>query len=142
MAWKVSPQYKKSVTEVERWSKNGEELVHRIGWRWATITVEEAPDLSDYDPETDEIEVYDEWSASLDSCDDGVWEDWEYPASWTSEDIEKFQELWDEEWHEAPLSLGWQEEDTQLWFTGPLEIEEIEATEDDEDGEATDEDAE
>ena len=42
------------------------------------------------------------------------------------EDIEKFQEAWEEEWHEAPTSMGWQEDDTELWFSGELEITEIE----------------
>lgn len=133
MAYRVSPQNKKCVTEVETWTKDGEMLVHRIGWRWASVLVDEEPDLSDYDPETDEIEVYDEWGASVEGCSDGVWEEWEYPENWSDEDKEKFQELWDEEWHEAPLNLGWHEEDSQLWFTGPLEIEEIESTDEDED---------
>lgn len=132
MPYRITTVEKKNVTEVERWSKDSEELVHRIGWRWATVITENEPDLSEYDPETDEIEVYDAWSSELDSCNDSCWEEWDYPESWSEEDREKFQELWSEEWHEAPLTLGWKEEDTQLWFSGPLEVEEFEVEEDDE----------
>jgi hypothetical protein len=126
MPYKVSPLNKKSVTEVEKWTKDGETLKHSIGWRWGTVIVQEKPDLSEYDPETETIDVYSDWDCELDSCDDGCWEEWEYPDSWTEEDIEKFQEAWEEEWHEAPTSMGWQEDDTELWFSGPLEITEIE----------------
>jgi hypothetical protein len=41
------------------------------------------------------------------------------------EDIEKFTELWDEEWHDAPLQMGFLEDDTVMWITGPLDIAEI-----------------
>ena len=132
MPYEISTTHKKCVTEVETWTKDGETLKHSIGWRWGSVTVDDEPDLSDYDPETDEIDVYGEWGAELISCDDGCWEDWEYPESWTEEDIEKFQEAWEEEWHQAPLDLGWREDDTALYFSGPLEVKEIEEEEDEE----------
>lgn len=129
MAYKVSPLNKKSVTEVETWTKDGEVLKHSIGWRWGSVIMDEKPDLSEYDPDNESIDVYSEWDCSLDSCDDGCWEEWEYPASWTDEDKEKFEEAWEEEWHEAPLNMGFEEGDTELWFTGELEITEIEDNE-------------
>lgn len=126
MRYRVGPLNKKSVTEVERWSKDGEELVHRIGWRWGYVLMDEKPDLSEYDPETQEIEVYSEWDCELDSCDDGCWEEWEYPESWTEEEQGDFHEAWDLQWHEAPTNMGFTEEDSELWFSGELEITEVE----------------
>lgn len=124
MIYKISPLNKKSVTEIETWTKDGETLRHSIGWRWGSVTMQEKPNLNDYDPNVG-IDVYSKWNCELDSCNDGCWEDWEYPDNWTEEDIEKFQESWEEEWHEAPLSLGWTEDDTELWFSGELEIKEL-----------------
>lgn len=126
MRYKVNPVNKKSVTEIERWTKDGETLTHSIGWRWGAVICNEAPDLSEYDPNSQQIEVYDEWDCELDSCEDGVWEDWEYPESWSEEEIEEFQEAWDEDWHDAPLNLGFEEQDGELWFSGLLEVEEVE----------------
>lgn len=126
MRYRVGPLNKKCVTEVERWSKDGEDLVHRIGWRWGYVLMNEKPDLSDYDPETEWINVYEDWDCELDSCDDGCWEEWEYPESWTEEEQEAFQEAWEEDWHDAPLNMGFTEEDTELWFEGEFEITEVE----------------
>ena len=56
--------------------------------------------------------------------DDGD-SDWEYPESWDDEDIEKFQEAWDSEWHEAPEQFGFREEDTTYWINGPIEVTEL-----------------
>jgi len=129
MAWKVSTIEKKSVTEVETWRNDaGEILKHIIGWRWGAWIVndDEKPDLSGYDEEEgmDPYSLGDD--VQLDSMDDGVYEDWEYPASWKKKDIRKFEKLWDEEWHEAPGMMGLQEDDTEYWVRGPLEVEELE----------------
>ena len=125
MRYRVGPLEKKSVTEIESWEKDGELIKHSIGWRWAYVIMNEKPDLSDYNPNTEEIDAY-EWDCELDSCDDSCWEEWEYPESWTDEDIKKFEEDWAENFHDAVLELGFNEQDTELWFTGPIEITEIE----------------
>ena len=125
MSFKISTQEKKNVTEVEVWTKDGETLKHSIGWRWGSVMVDEEPDLSDYDP-VNGIDVYYEWGADLIGYDDSCWEDWEYPESWTDEDKQKFIEAWEEEGLDAPLNLGWNESDTELYFYGPLDIEELE----------------
>lgn len=125
MPYKVSPLNKKSVTEIESWTKDGETIKHSIGWRWGAVIVQEKPDLDDYDPDAG-IDVYGELDCELDSCDDGCWEDWEYPESWTDDDISAFEEAWEEDWHDAPLNMGFEEGDTELWFSGELEITEVE----------------
>lgn len=123
MPWKISNAEKKNVTETETWIKGGETLKHQIGWRWGKWSADSEPDLSNYDEDEgcDPSEMFD---AEMHSTDDSCWEEWTYPASWTKKDIKKFEALWEEEWHDAPLQLGWQEDDTVHWVTGPLEIEE------------------
>lgn len=126
MRYRVSTLEKKSVTEVQRWTKGDEEIIYRIGWRWGAVIMDEKPDLSSYNQDTDQIDVYNDWSCELDSCDDGCWDEWEYPESWSEEEIEAFQEAWEEDYHDAPLAMGFDEGDSELWFSGPLEITEIE----------------
>ena len=131
MAWYISNAEKKNVTETESWTKDGEILKHQTGWRWGKWRSETEPDLSSYD-EDQGCDPCDMFDATMDSTDDGCWEDWTYPASWSDDDIEKFNELWEAEWHDAPLSMGFVEDDTILWVQGPLDIEEIAHSDDEE----------
>jgi len=131
MAWYISNAEKKNVTETETWTKDGETLTHETGWRWGKWRTETEPDLSKYD-EDQGCDPCDMFDAEMDSTDDGCWEEWTYPDSWSDEDIEKFEELWEEEWHDAPLSMGFVEDDTILWVRGPLDIEESEPSDDEE----------
>jgi len=130
MSWMISNLENKSVTETETWVKDGETIKHEIGWRWAKWRAEVRPDLSTYD-EVKGCDPYDEFAAELDTTDDSCWEEWYYPSSWGTKEIEAFEELWQDQWHDAPLVLGFSEEDTVRWVTGPLGIEEI--TDDEED---------
>jgi hypothetical protein len=127
MAWYISNLEKKNVTETETWTKDGETLTHETGWRWAKWRTETEPDLTNYD-EDEGCDPCDMFDAEMDSTDDGCWEEWTYPDSWTDEDIAEFEEKWDEEWHEAPLNMDFEQDDTILWVRGPLEIAEIDDT--------------
>ena len=127
MVWYISNAEKKNVTETESWTKDGEILKHQTGWRWGKWRSETEPDLSSYD-EDQGCDPCDMFDATMDSTDDGCWEEWTYPDSWTKKDIKKFDKLWEEEWHDAPLSLGFLEDDTVMWIRGPLEITEIDDT--------------
>jgi len=131
MAWYISNAEKKNVTETETWTKDGETLKHQTGWRWGKWRSETEPDLSSYD-EDQGCDPCDMWDAEMDSTDDGCWEEWTYPDSWTKKDIKKFDKLWEAEWHDAPLSMGFVEDDTILWVQGPLDIEEIADSDDEE----------
>jgi len=129
MAWYISNAEKKNVTETETWTKDGETLKHQTGWRWGKWRTETEPDLSKYD-EDQGCDPCDMFDAEMDSTDDGCWEEWTYPDSWTKKDIKKFDKLWEAEWHDAPLSMGFVEDDTILWVQGPLDIEEIDHSND------------
>lgn len=127
MAWKVSPAHKKSITEIEIWRNDkGEYLKHTTQWRWGSWIVRDdaKPKLEGYDPEKgmDPYSFGDE--VELEGMNDGDDYGFEYPASWKKKDIKKFEKLWEEEWHEAPITMGMQEDDTEYWVCGPLDIEE------------------
>ena len=40
--WKITPEWKKSITEVQEWTKSGEPgyITYEIGWRWGEFIVE------------------------------------------------------------------------------------------------------
>lgn len=132
MPWKITPEYKKNVTEIEIWKKDDQYLKRVHGWRWGEYTAYEEPDLSDYDPEVG-IDVN-----SLDGdqgdLDDGQYEEWEFPEGMTEEQQQELMDAWEEDWHEGISNLGWEEWETELWFRGPLLVEEI-ADDDDEESE-------
>lgn len=123
MRYRVSPLNKKSVVENEYWTKDGEVLKRSVVWRWGSVFVNEKPENQ---AEDEELNVYDEWDCELESCDDGCSEDWEYPESWSDEQIEAFQEAFQEEYYDAIEALGFKEDDTELWFIGELKITEVE----------------
>lgn len=125
MRYRISPLNKKSVVEVTKWKKGDEVLKYSVVWRWGSVFMDEKPDLTDVDADS-EINVYDEWDCELDSCDDGCSDDWDYPESWSDEDIEKFQDAFSEDFYEAPAAFGFEEDDTELWFIGELEVTEVE----------------
>lgn len=132
MAWKISNAEKKNVTEIEIWKKD-EQILQRIhGWRWGAYKACEEPDLSDYDPE-EGINVNDLDGEHL-GLDDGQYEEWVFPDGMTKKEQKKLLKAWAEDWHEGVTNLGWEEWDSELWFRGPLEIEEIadDVAEDDE----------
>jgi hypothetical protein len=123
--YRVSTLNKKSVTEVSIWIKDDKVIKQSIGWRWGAVFMEEEPDLSDYNEESSSIDVY-ALGAELDSCDDGCWEDWEYDESLSPEEVEEIESAYEENFIEGLEDLGWSMEDTELWFSGPLEVVKVE----------------
>lgn len=126
MAWKISTKYKKSIEEVETFTKDDMTITRRHGWRWGHATFAEKPDLSNYDEDIG-IDVYSgEFGDVLDhEFDDGCWEDWEYDDALTPEQIEEIEAAWEEDWTSGIEDLGWENEDWEVIFTGPLEVEEV-----------------
>ena len=58
MTWKLSTLEKKSCTQIEFWKKGDLVAQREIGWRWCWARYSEKPDLSDYDPDKHQIELY------------------------------------------------------------------------------------
>lgn len=126
MPYKVSPLNKKSATEIEIFKKDGVTIKHWTVWRWSTVITPDKPDLSKYDPEAG-VNVYDAgWDAELDGSNDGCDEDWEFPEDMGKRERNKIIKAWDNEWHIGIEELGWEQDDTELWYRGELEVVEIE----------------
>ena len=126
--WKLSPLWKKNAVEKQFWYKDGKVIIREEGYRWGTfyVTSEERP-LTNKELKNDEgyelgcIDNDECWE--LDSLDDGCWV--EYTAGngeTTEEDIEEFEEAWDEDFFEGAEAAGWSNDDTEYWFYGPLEL--------------------
>lgn len=125
--WKLSPQYKKSAVERQFWYKDGKVIIREEGYRWGTFSVE-----SDVRPLTDdELKNEDGYELSCienDECwelwdlTDGCWADSEAGRNCTEEDLEEFNTAWEDDTYEAVESLGWQQDDTEYFYYGPLEL--------------------
>jgi hypothetical protein len=126
--WSLSPQYKKSAIEKMFFYKEGKVIIIEQGFRWATFKVE-----SDERPLTDE-ELKNEDGYELGCIDnDESWEMYEMiDGCWldisvgndntTSTDEEEFTEAWEEDSYDGVENLGWQCDDTEYYYVGPLEL--------------------
>ena len=128
--YKVSTRYKKSVAEVEYYTKDGKTVAYTTGWRWGYVTllVPEGTDLAaELDAENNEVleiddleyEVYDR------EMDVGCWDEWDY-GELDDDEIAAIDEAFEEEGdaYSALVDiLGWEQNDSELSFSGPLDIE-------------------
>ena len=129
MPYKVSNLEKKRVTEIEIWKKGDQYLKRTHGWRWGYWLIEDRAELDDYDPEAGiDMNLLD---GELLELDDGQYEEWEYPQGMSAEDQEALEQAWEEDWHEGITNLGWEEWETEVWVTGPIEITEVQGDEGD-----------
>ena len=126
--WKLSPLWKKNAVEKQFWYKDGKLIIREEGYRWGTFYVDSdtrpltnAELKNDHGYELCCIDNDECWE--LDSLDDGCWV--EYTAGndeTTDEDIEEFEEAWDEDFFEGAEAAGWSNDDTEYWYYGPLEL--------------------
>ena len=135
--WTVKNYHKKSIEEVEYFTKDGMKLVHRTGWRWGEWTVT----TNDGNPPEFEFAYVPGGDGKLDSIDmnscytnnieevemvetsDGCWEDVEFPDEMDEEEQEQLQELMDEEGYYTALEENdWMHDETEMWVWGPIEI--------------------
>ena len=137
--WAVSTYYKKSCEEHEYWTKDGQTIIHKTGWRWAGFTVETTDDnppefefdfVPGGDGKKDSIDMYNCPGSNidnveLDSMTDGCWDDIEWPEDMDEEERERLQELIDEEGIYGALEdqEGWMLDETQAWCWGPIQSE-------------------
>jgi hypothetical protein len=124
--YKVSTEHKKSITEKNFYTKDGQTICYSIGWRWGYVRYEEKPDLSNYNPETDEIEIYELGDVVDHLYNDGCWADWEFPDDMDEEERERIQEIYEEEYDEGLENEGWTLDECEVWLSGPLLVEEEE----------------
>lgn len=125
----VSTEDKKSVEEIEIWSKDDYVIRHTTGWRWGKvyITVEDGDELEITAENPDGVNVYD-YDCEIESLDDGWFEDFEYPEDMDEEEQTRLNELWEEDSYSGWEEDGCYHSETELWFYGPLKIELVEET--------------
>jgi len=124
--WELQTLEKKNVTQVETWiNDSGSTITLTIGWRWGSARYKEKPDLGNYNPDTDQVEIWsigdtDDWE-----MDDGCWEDFEFSDDISEEEQERLMDIH----REDPMGLedeGWHSDDFNVYFAGPLELTEKE----------------
>jgi hypothetical protein len=120
----VSPAEKKKIEEKVFFShEDGRKITLVIGWRTGKVWCDEEPDLSDYDKDegadmsflveySDEEQV-DGWFFEVFS-DDEI----------TNEEKSDIKEAWNNGLEDAMRDIGWEWSDRELWFYGPLDVEE------------------
>ena len=121
----VSTQDKKRVEEKVFFNheSDGRNIVLIIGWRWGKVWCEEEPDLSEYDPEEGaDMSMLTEYSDE--EQDDGWFFEVESDDEITDEEKAEIEEAWNNGLEDAMSDIGWEWNDRELWFYGPLEVEE------------------
>lgn len=127
--WKVSPRHKKSVIDVEHYANNGRGAFLETGWRWGHVVllVPENVDLiAELDPEENNRVQIDGLGYDIHDreFDDACWEEWDLEDLDETE-VEEFQEAWDEDSQDGISNLGWESWDSELFFDGPLDVENL-----------------
>ena len=120
--WKLSTVEKKSCTQIEFFKKGDLVAQKEIGWRWCWARYSEKPDLSNYDPNKDQIELYSLGDVDDMEQDDGCWEEWTWPDEIDEEEAERLEEIYNEDYDEGLENEGWVVDDTEYWVSGPLEL--------------------
>jgi hypothetical protein len=126
--WNLSPQYKKSAVEKMFFYKDGKCITIEQGFRWANFTVQsdERP-LTDYELKNEDgyelgsIDNDESWE--MQDMSDGCWCDIELGNDkTTSTDLEEFEAAWNEDWYSGVEAIGWNNDDTEYYYYGPLEL--------------------
>jgi|GEM_PF-2147325 len=121
--WKVSPEFKKSVVEVQELYKEGVGTIrNELTWRWGEFEIEteddNPPDISEG------VDIFDcgydfgEWST-----DDGCGEDFDLDDI-DDEEREKIEEFLEENsWLDLDGHDGWSFSESYMYIRSPLVIE-------------------
>ena len=123
MPYKISTIEKKSVVEKNFYVKDDKTFYIEQGYRWGYFTTDEKPDLENYDPNIG-LMIY-EYDVDDHSFDDGCWIEFYYDDEITEEEREQIENAWEEDWYEGIEASGWSEGDSEVWFHGELEVEDL-----------------
>jgi hypothetical protein len=122
MTWRLSTVDKKSVTEIQTWTIGKLTATYELGWRWGYWEYETKPDISKHDP-NGQTDVYDFGEVGDQEQDDGCWAEWNWPEEMDSDEIERLEDIFNEEGSEGLENEGWSNDDTEYFVTGPLKLE-------------------
>lgn len=130
--WTVTTEQKKSVEEHELWQKDDMVIRRITGFRWGKFCVttedDEPPELDQFDgPGGDAVNMHDcGYDTEMESMDDGWYGDVIWPDAMSQEEQDLLEELWEEEYYDGWEGQGWSQYETEVWFSGPLEIIKVE----------------
>ena len=135
--WTVKTLDRKSIEEIEYFTKDGMTIVHRTGWRWGEWTVA----TNDGNPPEFELDYVPGGNGNKDSIDmnscyvnnieestmvetsDGWYDDIEWPDDMDEDEQQRLQEAINEEGYYTALEdNGWTHDETEMWIWGPIEI--------------------
>lgn len=124
--WRITPTWKKSIREVQEWTKPGESgyITHEIGWRWGEFFI----DTEDDNPPNIEegVDMFDcgydcdDWST-----DDGCWEETEVDVP-DDDERERLEEFVSENSIFDLEEEGWVMSDSYMYIECDLNIEKVE----------------
>jgi hypothetical protein len=129
--WKLTPQVRDNVAELQYWGKNSSNLIRKEMFATATFICQ-----SDTRPEIDlvnstGIELINgtayAWSLTeLESIPKGPWVTWIFPDSMPDNEKAAIQNLIDIGMYSSLESTGWVHQRIEYFVTGPLTLVEIE----------------
>lgn len=122
MTWRVSNREKKNVTQIETYSNSELTATREVGWRWGKWNYDTKPDLSIY-KEDNQHDVNDFGDVTDSDLDGGCWAEWTWPADMDTDEIERLEEIYNEEGDEGLENEGWSFDDSETFVTGPLDVE-------------------
>ena len=137
-AWTVSTYYKKSIEEVEHFTKDGMEIIHRTGWRsgsWTVYTNDGNPPEFEFDyvpggdGKKDSIDINNCYGNNIEEVElvetfDGCWDDIEWPNEIDEDEQSSIEEAMEDEGYYTALEENdWWQSDTEMWIWGPIVIE-------------------
>ena len=124
--WKITPKYKKSIRDVQYWTKGDEKIRYEIGWRWGEFFIEtEGDEMPDLNLE-DGIDIMNgDYELTDFSTDDGVYEDYDLDDC-TDEVQEQIDEFLQENSIYDLETEGWAITDSEMWIDCEIDIEKCE----------------
>lgn len=124
--WRVTPTWKKSLVEVQEWTKVGTDYVitHEIGWRSGEFILETE---GDEPPVLEEgVDIFStEYELSDWSTDDGCWEETDYDISDETEEERMGDFLAENSIYDLE-GEGWVMSDCYMYINCEMDIEKVE----------------
>jgi hypothetical protein len=126
--WEITTEWKKSSVERQFWYNGDKVIIREEGYRWGTFTVESDTMPLTYEELKNE-DGYELGCIENDNCwelvdlTDGCWSEIEKGRNCTDEDLQAFEEAWEENYYEGVEALGWSQDDCEFYFTsGSLKL--------------------
>jgi hypothetical protein len=123
--WKITPKYKKSISDVQYYTKDDNEIVYIVYWRWGEFYLETSDDNP---PDIDLDGDIDLMNCGYDmtdfSTEDGISEDYDF-SDCDDETAKEVQEFLEENSIYELEEQGWSVTEAEMWIECEMEIEKV-----------------